>query len=554
MEHRHRILPPHAAARTVAAACALLLVACAGVGVAGQRPGAAPAPGGAFTPSAPPAAHYGADPSRSCESTPTSQDVQSDMADQSKQAGKPAPEPDGRLCALAQTLLGWDETNPPPEAVVSWLSFYFGIPAAVTRVTVATIDSEDAKQIAPRLEEAMLPYVRTSTQVRYGLATVREEKPRTTRIREEGRTKVSLVMQDALLDLDPLPRKLDPAAEATLSGRLRGSLQNPVVLISGPRGNLIQPAPKPGKEFRVPVSCDGRTGRMAVEIRAEDQGSIRLAANFPVTCGIEQPGSVQIPAPPSGDAGQQERAAFEQINAERAAAGIKPLAWSDKAAQVARAVSESAQQGAAPDSPAQMAERLRQAGIASQLVLQNPGEARSIEAAQQRFSLSPVHRANYMSTDATHAGIGVATTTDPKSGTRVVITELFVRELAQLDVSTVAPRLRDAVNKRRSSAGMSAFRDDATLDKVAQEYAASLAESAGNMSDGKHNHIVAPLYRNFRTVDFLSGAKGDPLEFADEKTVITSKERAMGIGVAQGNHPVLGKNATYVVLLFGTHK
>ena len=89
---------------------------------------------------------------------------------------------------------------------------------------------------------------------------------------------------------------------------------------------------------------------------------------------------------------------------------------------------------------------------------------------------------------------------------------------------------------------------------MAQEYAASLAESSGTMSDSKHSHIVSPLYRSFRTVDFLSGAKGDPLEFADEKTVMTSKEKLMGIGVAQGNHPVLGKNATYVVLLFATRK
>ena len=81
-----------------------------------------------------------------------------------------------------------------------------------------------------------------------------------------------------------------------------------------------------------------------------------------------------------------------------------------------------------------------------------------------------------------------------------------------------------------------------------------MAAAGGNISNARHSQLVSPLYRSFRTVDLLSGAKGDPMEFADEKTVITSKEKAMGIGVAQGDHPVLGKNATYVVLLFGTRK
>jgi len=552
MERRNHILAP-AAAKALAAACLLHLVACAGAGGAGQRPTAAPPPGGSFTPSAPAAAQYGPDPSRTCASSPTTRFVEGDLPDQAKQAGKPAPQTDGRLCALAESLLGWDETHQPPEAVVSALAWHFGIPSQVSRVTVSTIDSEDPKQLSPNIEEAITTYVRTASQVRYGLATARIAKPRTGVKAEEARTRIALVMQDSLLDLDPFPRKLDPATQATLSGRVKGSLQNPVVLISDARGKLVQPPPTPGKEFRVPVSCDGRTGRMAVEIRAEDQGSIRLAANFPVTCGIDQPASVQVPAPPSGDAAQQERAVFEQINAERTAAGLPPLAWDDKVAQVARAMSETAQKGA-PDSQAQLTDRLRQAGVTSALVLQNPAEATSAQGAQQRFSLSPIHRGNYMSTDATHAGVGLAASNDPKTGPAVVITELFVRELAQVDVSTVAPRVREAVNKRRSSAGLSPFKDDAALDKVAQEYAASLAESSGSMSDSKHSRMVSPLYRSYRTVDFLSGAKGDPLEFADEKTVITSKEKSMGIGVAQGNHPVLGKNATYVVLVFATHK
>jgi hypothetical protein len=222
---------------------------------------------------------------------------------------------------------------------------------------------------------------------------------------------------------------------------------------------------------------------------------------------------------------------------------------------VARSVSENeAKGGGGGSATADLAQRLKAAGIASPVVLVNPGAARTAEDVQRLFSLSPIYRANYMGTDATSAGIGVANGKDPQGGNVAFVTELFVRELAQVDIATVAPKLRETINKKRASAGMPAFKDDPVLDKIAQEYAQALAAGNGNITDAKHSQIVSPLYKTFRTVDFLSGAKADPMELADEKTVLTSKEKAMGIGVAQGNHPVLGKNATYVVLIFGTRK
>ncbi|HEX9574079.1 MAG TPA: CAP domain-containing protein [Myxococcales bacterium] len=525
-------------------AAVLFLAGCAGAGA--QRAGAGAVAAGKFTPAGAQAANYGPDPQRTCPATSIGRYIASDSADEAKKIQKPAPQADGRLCAVAESLLGWDEQQNPPESLLSFLAFHFGIPSGIPRVVLATIDSEDPKDLGARLNEAVMQYVRsTAGQVRYGWATARGAR---------GGTKVSLAMQDPPLELEPLPRKLDPKAEATLSGRLLGPLQNPKVLISDPRGKLQQPESKPGKEFSVPVSCGGRKGRIAVEIRGEEQGQPRIAANFPVFCGIDPPTSAQLPTP-GGEVAQQERTIFEQINAERTEAELPPLKWDDKVAQVARSVSENeAKGGGGGSATADLAQRLKAAGIASPVVLVNPGAARTAEDVQRLFSLSPIYRANYMSTDATSAGTGVANGKDPQGGNVAFVTELFVRELGQVDVATVAPKLRETINKKRASAGMPASKDDPVLDKVAQEYAQALAAANGNISDAKHSQIVSPLYKTFRTVDFLSGAKADPAEFADEKTVITSKEKAMGIGVGQGNHPVLGKNATYVVLLFGTRK
>ena len=46
----------------------------------------------------------------------------------------------------------------------------------------------------------------------------------------------------------------------------------------------------------------------------------------------------------------------------------------------------------------------------------------------------------------------------------------------------------------------------------------------------------------------------DPMQAADAKTVLTTKEKLIGIGLAQGDHPSLGKNTVYVAVVFGTKK
>ena len=57
--------------------------------------------------------------------------VQDQMNERFK--GKPMPEPEGRLCAIAETLLGWQgaDNDLPPESVRQFLSAYFGLPLTV---------------------------------------------------------------------------------------------------------------------------------------------------------------------------------------------------------------------------------------------------------------------------------------------------------------------------------------------------------------------------------------------------------------------------------------
>jgi uncharacterized protein YkwD len=557
----------HNPSRGAAVGPAVLLLAalagCAGAGASGRGGPAASIAGGKFTPGAPPAANYGADPLRKCASNQISDAVQESVAKAAAIAGKPAPRTDGRLCAMADSLMSWDENEPVPEPLNQFLTRYFGMVQPVPRVIVSQFPPVSELDAADKIAESIADYVGTASNVQYGLATQKiqqtsgDRRQATYGTQQPVPIKVALVMQDPTLELDPLPRKLDPSGQATVKGKLLGGLQNAKVLISDTRGKLQQPPEQKTKDFSAPIACEGRTGRIVVEIRGEDQGSPRALADLPVLCGIDPPTSVELASSEPADPAQQERAIFDRINRERTGAGLAPLTWYDRVAQVARAASQSEAQAATGGgtviSGQELAQRLRQTGVSSAVIMQNPGQGRTAAGAHDRFELSPVHRANYMSTDATHGGVGVALYT-ARNAQVAMVNELFVRELAAVDIATLGPKLRQAIAKNRAAAGAPAFNDDPTLEKVAAEYAKELAAAAGNISNARHSQLVTPLYRSFRTVDLLTGAKGDPLEFADEKTVLTSKEKLIGLGLAQGNHPTLGQNAVYVVLLFGTKK
>jgi uncharacterized protein YkwD len=493
--------------------------------------------------------------------------VQKDAARLATQMQRQPPQADGRLCAMAQALLAWDDKQPIPEELNAFLSQYFGIPQVVSRVIVTTFETDKEEEIVPSVDDTVGKYVPQASRLRYGIATQKIRRGPIDRTAiSQGRsapaaTKLALVMMDATVDLDPVPRKLEPSGEATVKGRLAiPNLNNATVLVSDVQGKLQQAAGQKSKEFSAPISCGGGTGRVVVEIRGEEQGSQRVVADFPIYCGSNPPASVDLPAAAAAgaDTTQQERAIFDRINQERTGAGLPALTWDDRVAKAARDVSQSDAQitvkgSGSPMSQQEIKQRLEQEGVSTSVLLENPAEARTAQGAHDRFSISPVHRSNYMSTDATKGGVGVVALTLQDSASAVV-TELFVREAVAIDLATLRPKMLEAIGKARTAAGTAPLKDDPALQKVADAYAKELATHAGNISNTRHSQLISPLYKTFRTVDLLSGPQTDPVKVADEKTVLTTKEKLIGIGLAQGDHPSLGKNTIYVALFFGTKK
>lgn len=523
---------------------------------------------GKFTPARAAATNYGADPTRSCPKIPAVAAVADSLG---REPGKNSPQPDGRLCAMAETLLGWQKLE-VPEPLIAFLSWNYGVPAPVRRVEISKFPTGNFADVGDRLADTIRQFSATATQPRYGLTTDRiyggaRSKESDRAAEQSVATRFVLVLYDDVANLDPVPRKLATGAQATVSGTLAGDYTNPSVYISDAAGKLETPKAEKGKAFKAELKCEGKPGNMLVELHAEQSGAQSIVASFPVACGMDSPTAVAlgdsigaataVSAAPV-DPAQQEETLLTLINAERTAAGLKPLQKDEGVAKVARSISDTVRddfaKGASPQAVDPVA-RLKAADISSALVLQNPGMATTAEAVQRGFASNAVNRSNYMNPEVTNAGIGISVVPPKDKDGRplTVVTELFTKESAPVDTEQVRSEIYEAIAKKRATAKAAPLAKDATLDKVAQEYAKALADAHGKLERSKDSAIVTPLTHGYKSLNILGGARPAPLEVANDPSVVEGG-KLVGVGVAQGTDAVLGKNAVYVVVFIGAKR
>jgi uncharacterized protein YkwD len=546
--HRLRSLPLAA----LALVPSLLASGCAAVEVNRKQPGLVA--NGQFTPARAPAANFGPDPARTCgASSALLAYLTPQLATLAKDKGTPLSEADGRLCAVAEAFLAWPGNEQPREALRLFVSNYFGVATPVGRVLFETVDSSinlsgaadqpanEARDMANKAYELVGGHsIGGATKPRFGVAYDRTGKKV---------NRMVIVLQDASLELEPVPRRLAPGQKAVLAGQLLGRYQNPKLFVSDVAGGLSK-AEGSGQAFRTDLACGDKAGFLFVEIRGEAEGQSRVLASLKVGCNADLPTSMALAgeAWPADLPGQEKRS-FQDINAARAALGLPALSWDDQVAEVARAVSEKLRDDTRTGQSPQvdLSAMLAKVGVASPVILQNPGQARTAQEASERFLSSPTHRVAPLSAEVTHAGVGLAPYTDAEGHATVFMTQLFTKQLPAVDVATVRQELRARIAKARAAAGASALSSDPTFEEQAQRYATELAAAKGNLPPERDERLVSSLSKGY-VVKMLVGPSAQPLEFASEKKATTAGH-VLGVGVAQGVHAQLGKNAFYVVVL-----
>ncbi len=282
-----------------------------------------------------------------------------------------------------------------------------------------------AKELLPKLAEVL----RDGAMVRFGVGAARR-KP-------DGTGAIVFALQASGVSTLPVRRAAAPDGAVVVDAVLEHRFHDPEVFVTYESGDTEQVELKPGRPggFIAQIACGARAGRHQIEIIASDGSGATVLANFPVWCAAEPPRSLTIgPVPddaPVSGPDQAEQRLLASVNRDRAAAGLPGLQWDDAVAAVARGYSEEMRSTGvvahiSPTSGSAV-DRVRAAGVATRIVLENVARAYGLNEVHQALMNSPGHRANIMSTAATHVGIGVAFGDDSSGRRELFITQVFTR-------------------------------------------------------------------------------------------------------------------------------
>jgi uncharacterized protein YkwD len=463
------------------------------------------------------------------------------------QSSIPTPVADGRLFAACQELA----EVVPEEGIVSYSVVEFALqrhgiiePSPHLLVVWGNIDEPQliVDQLRPRLAEI---YADGAT-ARVGIGAAKRNAA--------GTGAVVFALQASGVSTNPIPRALPANGSFKLDAVVDVRFHEPELFVTREDGTTERVAIDIGRNgaFKAAVACGKHIGRQQVEITASDTSGSTVLANFPVWCGEQAPTSITI-EPPGEDnsvvsADEAETRLLALMNRDRQAAGVGPVVWDDRVAAVARAHSEDMRQTkiVAHISPTtgSAADRVKKANIKTAVVLENVARAYGVGEAHGGLMNSPGHRANMLAGAATHVGIGVVLGEDISGRREMFITQVFIRIPPKVDRGAAANLVRDRINAVRP------VEVDTRLSDVAQDLADGLA--AGKPRDslwpGAKKKLDA-FNRSYARVGSVTSAVAD-IDSVDGKQMLGDyKADAIGVGIAQGNHPDIGEGAVWIVVL-----
>ena len=462
-------------------------------------------------------------------------------------AGMQPPVADARLfdaCAeLAQVV--------PEEGVLTYSIEEFalqrnGIIEPSPHLLVTWGDINDVAGIVDQLRPQLPAILGEGANARVGIGAVKRAA--------DGTGAVVFALQASAVATNPIPRSLSPGGSVLLDAVIDAHYREPEAFITHENGVVEQLVLDAGKSggFKAKLACGKHNGRQQVEITASNAQGSTVLANFPVWCGAEPPTTLTVEPSHDDDtvvaADEAEKRLLALMNRDRQAAGLPALVWDDRVAEVARKYSEEMRRTkiVAHISPTtgSAADRVKAAGIKTAVVLENVARAYGLGEAHEGLMNSPGHRANLMSSAATHVGIGVVLGDEVSGRREMFVTQVFIRVPPKIDPSQAAELVRGRIDKVRRVAV------NANLASVAQQLADGLA--AGKSRDAlwkTASKQLDALGGRYQRVGSVITAVAE-LELVDGKELVGEyKPDEIGIGIAQGTHPDIGDGAVWIVVL-----
>ena len=474
------------------------------------------------------------------------------VRDAAVRANTAVPVADARLfraCAeLAQVV--------PEEGVIAYSLVEFALqrngiiePSPHLLVVWGDIDSPQLiiDQLQPRLAEIL----GDGATGRVGIGAAKRTP--------DGIGAVVFALQASGVATSPIPRSLKAGGSFSVDATIDARYRDPEVFVTRHDGSVVRVELRPAKAgaFSAQVSCGAVIGKQQIEITASDAQGSTVLANFPVWCGSEPPPSLTVEPSfddvPVSDPAEAERRVLALVNRDRQTAGLPSLLWDERVADVSRGHSQDMRKAkfVAHVSPTtgSAADRVRVAKIKTAVVLENVARAYGIGEAHQGLMNSPGHRANLMSSSATHIGIGIVFGEEVSGRREIFITQVFTRVPPKVDPAKAAETIRQRV------AAIRPVGNNPALVGIAQDLADGLA--GGKTRD----QAYAPLKRRVDALGNLYSRIGSIITTAADLDTIDgssilgeAKPDDIGVGIRQGTHPELGEGAIFIVVLLATRR
>ena len=435
----------------------------------------------------------------------------------------------------------------PPEDVLTFLLHSAGAPESHAALFRLSTTSEQGSALSDSIHGALVDAPDGEGTLRMGVGEAATPGERFTR-------RIIILMARRDYEISPAPRRVDPGATWSLSGRLPRGFSSPVATVLFPDGRLETAEVKSlSPTFSLELPVGDRAGTMYVSIDGIGRQGPGKLFQLEVEVGPELPRKRRVVMPPVqpvfDELADAEAHAFQLLSADRAHAGRQPLRIDPQLSAVARSHSNEMRDNRffAHQSPTTglAGDRLTAAGYRSVAHAENLAKNDTLAEAQASLMSSVSHRANIVRETFTHVGIGLA---PAREGERDAwyLTQVFATPVVAVDRDAAPGVIVDRINEARRDRGLAALAVDDRLESIAQRGA---QRAAGGDTDGLPGAVAEEAKRAVNrgvgvSVHVVYGMD----QFEPPEVALAGKLGALGVGVDQSGDDIHGRTGVVVVV------
>ncbi len=374
------------------------------------------------------------------------------------------------------------------------------------------------------------------------------------------RAALFLLMVDRKAELQRFPRNFQrPGAAQVMCGEMVPPLTAADVYVTLPDGNVerVPLTRNAGSKFCAQLKFP-KVGGYTVEVLGRSTKGPEVVALFLVDVGGPSQRNEEEPVTEPTTVEEARQSILRRINSLRHAYGLNELTPDPALDTVAQAYSDRmAREGffghVAPDGM-DLRGRMAAMGPAYRSAGENLGTASGPLAAHFGIEHSPGHRKNLLSSQFTHAGIGV--TFQPVDGRpQAIVTEVFsapVQLSATADPVVETYKALDAIRKQYK---LPALKRSQALEEIALDHVKRALQQdtpKAKLSDSNVHERVFRVVENARSAAVDIYVAEDPTAAPESKSLLDARNNQVGVGIIRGDSRTFGKDRYWVVVIYTT--